>query len=123
MSSVEMRLRERVSVLEEEVLTLRAALIVTPFPWRSLRLPPILDSMFAALMKHDRASIHLLATICDLHCRSAEGRDDNAVHANVARLRRRLSPHGIEIQNCYGYGWMLPEAAKIRVRAICGAQP
>jgi DNA-binding response OmpR family regulator len=113
------RLRDRVSWLEEENRLLRetfAPQIVFPFEWN--------------LTKSERNCLAALASAPEGYCSrealelALYGLDDDVpaktVEIFILRMRRKLAPHHIEIATVWGDGYRLPPPSLARVRAAMG---
>jgi len=44
--------------------------------------------------------------------------DDNIVKVHICRIRHKLSPHGIAIENWYGRGYRMAPESKAKLRAL-----
>jgi hypothetical protein len=110
-------LRDRVSYLEEELRQAREALVPVDNPFvGKLGLSPQNTVLLFALYRIDVAGMHYLDAVMSEYARATRGEEDAMVSLRVkvaiCKLRRKLTPIGVEIETVREIGYRITAADK-----------
>jgi len=111
-----LRLEIRCGILEEEADALRRELGVGLVPAGFLGLSGLEAALLAMLLQGDE--VRRSAAYSALYASRDKKARGSVVGAMISRMREKLKPHGIEIQNIYAHGYRLPGGSKAIIRSL-----
>ena len=111
-----LRLENRCGVLKEEADALRSELGVGLVPAGFLGLSGLEAALLAMLLQGDE--VRRSAAYSGLYASRDKKARSSVVGAMIARMRGKLQPHGIEIQNIHAHGYRLPGGSKAIIRSL-----
>jgi DNA-binding response OmpR family regulator len=123
MEAIEMELREKIALLEEENVQLRKALRPLSNPFAMLLITPQQREILHALYRADIASHEYLARVMN-EWAQLEGRDDaeSDIHLRVkvaiCKLRQRLAHYDVKIHTIHSTGYFINADGKARLEEI-----
>jgi two-component system cell cycle response regulator CtrA len=109
-------LRQQIDRLNEVVLTMRMA-IGDNYEFAPAHLPPLTGSEWAVLRLLTAKGKVRRAQIWNyLYSDRLDGPDEKIIDVYISKLRRKLTPVGIEIVTLWGIGYAMPESSRDMVR-------
>lgn len=106
------RLEARVQYLEE-ALGIDESAVTFPAHWM---LTPTQARMLALLVKRPLASMSAINAV--LYAYRDVDAEPNTCRALICKLRKKLAPYGVVIENQHGHGWLLPPASRARLAEL-----
>lgn len=116
---LEQQLRDRIAILEEEIIQLRGLLIPSidflnvPLTAREREILSVLVASAGRIVSNDYF-MTLLSSEKDM------GIDPNTVKVFIFKIRRKIKRHGVEIQTHRGVGYSLSKEACSRLKELEG---
>lgn len=116
MQTTEYELRERISLLEEENIQLRKALLPLENPFLKMDLTPQQRAIIYALYRADVASYeHLdrvMAEWSTLERADGDAATSLRLKVTICKLRRRLAAYGVKISTVHAVGYFIDAKSK-----------
>ena len=103
--------------LRDRIAGIEAALTDELDAWRIAGLTPMETTLLALLLKRDSASRSQIMAVC-YGADPDAAPEDKIVDVMVSKIRRKLRPLGVTIENIHGVGYRLSAASKARIRAV-----
>lgn len=101
---------ERIEILEAENTFLRKRAepeSLVPPGYRGLTMSEA--AILSVLLLHERASMEALLAACpNKRTDHTEMPDPKMIDVYICRIRKKIAPLGLEIQNIWGYGYAIP---------------
>lgn len=123
MQTIEIELREKIALLEEENIQLRKALMPLDNPFVKLDLTPQQRELLHAIYRADIATYDHLACVIDqwaslARADEAEGDAHLRLKVAVCKLRQRLKPYSVTVETVYSVGYFMSQSSKARLQEI-----
>lgn len=123
METMEIELREKIALLEEENLQLRKAILPLDDPFVRLDITSQQRALLNAIFRNDIATHEYLALVLVEWSNRELGEDPHVdmqlrIKVALCKLRQRLKKHGVKINTVHSVGYFMDDKSKDRLREI-----